>query len=300
MLPRSFSRSRLADLGLLYIAVIWGSTFFLVKDHLAYVDPVVMVAYRFVLGTVLMGGYLLYRRKPWFTNFKPGALLGILLWLCYVPQTVGLEFTTASNSGFITGLFVAFVPLLAYAFFRELPSLSKIGAVLTSLIGLWFLTGGLAQINIGDLLTLITALAFAAYILLADRYTKANLDPYVLTFQQFLTVAGLSVIVALVFRLPFTVTSAGTVGVILFLTLFPTLSAFVIQMVAQKFTAPVKVSLILAAEPIFAALFAWTLGGETFVLSRAMGGLLVVLAIVIAEIPIRPWRLARVAGQAQP
>ncbi len=298
MLQRNYYRSRLADLGLLYIAAIWGSTFFLVKDHLAYVDPVVMVAYRFVLGTILMGGYLLYRRKPWFTNFKPGALLGVLLWLCYVAQTIGLEFTTASNSGFITGLFVAFVPVLAFFLFRELPSPLKIGAVLTSMSGLWFLTGGLAEINSGDLLTLITALAFAAYILLADRYTKANLDPYVLTFQQFLTVAGLSVIVALVFGLPFTVTSAGTVGVILFLTLFPTLSAFVIQMAAQKFTAPVKVSLILAAEPIFAALFAWTMGGETFVLNRAMGGLLVVLAIIIAEIPIRPWRrLARVTGQ---
>ena len=297
MLHRNFSRSHLADLGLLYIAVIWGSTFFLVKDHLAYVDPVVLVAYRFILGTVLLGSYLLYRRKPWFTNFKPGALLGVLLWLCYVPQTVGLQFTTASNSGFITGLFVAFVPMLAFALFRELPAPSKMGAVLISLIGLWLLTGGLAEINVGDLLTLITALAFAAYILLADRYTKANLDPYILTFQQFLTVAGLSVMVALIFGFPFTVTSAGTVGVIVFLTLFPTLSAFVIQMVAQKFTAPVKVSLILAAEPIFAALFAWTVGGESFIVSRAVGGLLVVLAIIVAEIPLRPWRLARATGQ---
>lgn len=298
MLPRNFSRSHLADLGLLYIAAIWGSTFFVVKDSLAYVDPVVLVAYRFVLATLLMAGYMLYRRKPWFSNFKAGGLLGLLLWLCYVAQTIGLKFTTAANSGFITGLFVAFVPVLALALFRELPSPSKIAAVFVSMTGLWFLTGGLTKINTGDLLTMITAVAFAAYILVADRYAKANLDLYILSFQQFLTVAGLSVSVALVFGLPFTVASTGTMGVILFLTLFPTLSAFVIQLVAQKFITPVKVSLILAAEPIFAALFAWSWGGEAFVLRQAMGGLLVVLAIIVAEIPIRPWRrLARVTGQ---
>ncbi len=295
----SLHRSHLADLGLLYIAVIWGSTFFVVKDSLAYVNPVVLVGYRFVLATLIMGCYLLYRRKSWLTNFKSGAVLGVLLWLCYVPQTIGLEYTTASNSGFITGLFVAFVPIFSFVLFQELPSLPKLLAVFTSTIGLWFLTGGLSEINGGDLLTIITAMAFAAYILIADRYAKNNLDPYVLSFQQFLIVGGLSVIVALIFRFPFTVASPGTLGVILFLTLFPTLSAFVIQLVAQKHTAPVKVSLILAVEPIFAAVFAWTLGGETFILSRAMGGVLVVLAIIVAEVPVRSWRLARITSQTQ-
>jgi len=154
------------------------------------------------------------------------------------------------------------------------------------------------EINSGDLLTVITAIAFAVYILVADRYTKDNLDPYILSFQQFLTVGLLSVIVGLLFGLPLTVASSGTLGVILFLTLFPTLSAFVIQLVAQKHTAPVKVSLILAVEPIFAAVFAWTVGGETFMPNRALGGMLVVAAIIGAELPIRPWRPTRVTGQA--
>ncbi|GAH27457.1 unnamed protein product [marine sediment metagenome] len=74
---------------------------------------------------------------------------------------------------------------------------------------------------------------------------------------------------------------------ILFLTLFPTISAFIIQLTAQKFTLPIRVSLIFSLEPVFAALFAWTLGGETFILHRAFGGLLIFLAILISEIPIK-------------
>ena len=188
---------------------------------------------------------------------------------------------------------------ISVVLFQELPSLPKLLAVFTSTTGLWFLTRGLSEINGGDLLTIITAMAFAAYILMADRYAKNNLDPYVLSFQQFLIVGGFSVIVALIFRFPFTVASPGTIGVILFLTLFPTLSAFVIQLVAHKHTAPVKVSLILAVEPIFAAVFACTLGGETFILSRAMGGVLVVLAIIVAEVPAQSWRLAPIASQTR-
>jgi len=297
MIRRTKHQTHLADLGLLYVAAIWGSTFFVVKDSLAYVDPVMLVGYRFGLATLIMGGYLLYRRKSWWIDFKAGGTLGVLLWLCYVPQTIGLEFTTASNSGFITGLFVAFVPLFTLLFFRELPSPAQLLTILISMLGLWFLTGGLAQINAGDLLTVITAMAFALHILTVDRYARHKLDPYILSFQQFLTVGLLSIIVGLLFGLPVTVASPGTLGIILFLTLFPTLSAFVIQLIAQKYMTPVKVSLILAVEPIFAALFAWTLGGETFVPGRAAGGMLVVAAIILAELPIPPWRLARAAGQ---
>lgn len=297
MLRRTQSQTQLANLGLLYVAAIWGSTFFVVKESLAYVDPVMLVGYRFVVAALVMGGYLLYRRKSWWVHFKAGGALGVMLWLEYMPQTIGLQFTTASNSAFITGLFVAFVPLFALLFFRTRPSPSQMLAILTAIVGLWFLTGGLAEINAGDFLTVITAMVFALHILAADRAARLNLDPYILSFQQFLTVGLLSVIVGLLFGLPVRVASPGALGIILFLALFPTLSAFVIQLVAQKYTAPVKVSLILAMEPIFAALFAWTLGGEIFVPHRAVGGLLVVAAIVVADLPLRPWRLARTAGQ---
>ncbi len=280
-------RSLLADFGLLYAAAIWGSTFFIVKAALADIDPVVLVAYRFALATILLGGYLVVIRKPLWKHLREGIILGIMLWLIYAPQTIGLRFTTATNSGFITGLFVVFVPILALLFFRKRIRPLELTAVALSVAGLWLLTGGIEAMNLGDAVTLVTAVAYALHVLYADRYAKAGHDPIALCFQQFLVVSILSFIGALSFRLPFTIGSLSTAGIILFLTLFPTISAFVIQLIAQKHTAAIRVSLIFALEPVFAAIFAWTLGGEAFVAQRALGGLLIFCAMITAELAPR-------------
>lgn len=283
----SNKRSLLADTGLLYAAAIWGSTFFIVKAALSEIDPVVLVAYRFALAALIMAGYLLISNRSLWRDLHQGIILGVMLWLIYAPQTIGLKFTTASNSGFITGLFVVFVPILALIFFRKKIKPLEYAAVGLSLIGLWLLTGGIHGMNFGDAITLITAVAYALHVLYADRYAKAGLDPFVLSFQQFLVVALLSFISALIFDLPFTFGSVGTIGIIVFLTIFPTVSAFVIQLVAQRHTAAIRVSLIFALEPVFAAIFAWTLGGEDFVAQRAVGGLLIFCAMITAELAPR-------------
>lgn len=178
------------------------------------------------------------------------------------------------------------MPIFYLIIFGKPPSFPRLVAVIISLSGLWFLTGGLKDINKGDLLTLITAMAYAIHLLFTDKYVKNNIDPYILSFQQFLFAGILSFITGAIFRLPFSISSKSVIWVILFLTLFPTISAFIIQLTAQKFTSPIKVSLIFALEPVFAASFAWTLGGETFILHRAFGGLLIFLAILISEIPM--------------
>jgi drug/metabolite transporter (DMT)-like permease len=277
------TKTILSDLGLLYAAAIWGSTFFVVKDSLAGIDPVLLVAARFSLAAALMGGYLLLKRQPLFYRYKAGFVLGAWLWLIYGPQTIGLKITTAANSAFITGLFVAFVPVLSLILKRR-SSLWQWVAVGVSLVGLWLLTGGLSQANLGDTITLISAFAYAAHILAADRYVKENLDPFILAFQQFLTVGLISFLVALFFNLPFQIASWNTAGIVLFLALFPTVSAFIIQFFAQKHTAPLKVSLIFALEPVFGAVFAWTLGGEEFILRNALGGLLIFAAILLSNL----------------
>jgi drug/metabolite transporter (DMT)-like permease len=280
-------RSLIADAGLLYAAAIWGSTFFIVKAALADIDPVVLVAYRFGLAALILGGYLVVSRRALWRNLREGVILGVMLWLIYAPQTIGLRFTTASNSGLITGLFVVFVPLLALLFFRKKIRPLELVAVGLSLIGLWLLTGGIRGMNLGDAITLITAVAYALHVLYADRFVKAGFDPYTLCFQQFVVVSLLSFIAAILFRLPFSAGSANTIGIVVFLTLFPTISAFVIQLVAQRHTAAIRVSLIFALEPVFAAIFAWTLGGEQFIAERAIGGLLIFSAMITAELAPR-------------
>jgi drug/metabolite transporter (DMT)-like permease len=99
-----------------------------------------------------------------------------------------------------------------------------------------------------------------------------------------------SILAALILDLPFTVETRAVMGTVVFLAIFPTLTAFVIQMVAQKTTSPLRVSLIFALEPLFAAVFAWTLGGEELLLRGALGGLFIVAALVISGLPSRPIR----------
>jgi drug/metabolite transporter (DMT)-like permease len=272
-----------ADLGLFWAAAIWGSTFFIVKGALEDIDPVILVGYRFMLAGLILLVYVLASGRNLKHHWGPAAFLAVVLWLLYIPQTVGLEYTTASNSGFITGLFVAFVPVFMWCLFRKRPGKIDIMATLVALGGLWILTGGMHDVNRGDILTLLAAVTYALHILFVDKYLKQGVDPVVLTCQQFLLVGALSLLAGLVLDLPFGINSTETIWVVLFLAIFPTFTAFLIQVLAQRITAPFKVSLIFSLEPVFAAMFAWTLGGEGFVTHRALGGLLIFSALVISS-----------------
>jgi drug/metabolite transporter (DMT)-like permease len=284
--PLKRSKSLVADLGLLYAAAVWGTTFTIVKASLDSIDAVVLVGYRFLIAALFLGLVLWTKKVPIRPSLHKGAMLGIILWLLYVPQTVGLKYTTASNSAFITGLFIVFVPLFSLLF-KKKPNAQRLIAVGIALAGLWFLTGGLRSINIGDAITLVTAMTYALHLLFADKWVNDQGNPWALSFVQFLVVGLLSMIVVPFTGASFGVHGLNTIGVVVFLALFPTLSAFVIQLVAQKVTAPVKVAVIFAMEPVFAALYAWTLGGEPMIPVRAVGGLLIVVAMVVSELPLR-------------
>jgi len=276
----------ISDSGLFYAAAIWGATFYIVKDALSGIDPIILVAYRFLIAGTIMLAVVLATGRPVLKHVGPGIGLAIVLWLLYVTQTVGLKYTTASNSGFLTGLFVIFIPIFMRTLFRRKPSVMEWAASGVALIGLWILTGGMTDINIGDLLTLAAAVTYALHLLMADKYLKAGADPLVISCQQFLVVGLLSLIAGVLFDLDFKVHTAAAGWTTLFLALFPTLSAFVIQMWAQKTVTPERVSLIFAFEPVFAGVFALTLGGEPFVSHRALGGLFVFAALIISGLPM--------------
>ena len=289
MLPTTTKRTLiLADIGLFYAAAIWGATFFLVKDALGGINPATMVAYRFLLAGVILLVYLLATRRPILPGIGRSAFLALILYALYMSQTIGLGITTASNSGFITGLFVAFIPIFLRTLFKRKPTILEVVASAVALVGLWILTGGMSKVNAGDALTLIAAMTYALHLLYVDKYVKEGADPYVISCQQFLLVGIGSLLTCVAFRLPFAVGSREVAGTVVFLALFPTLSAFLIQMVAQKIRSPLRVSLIFALEPLFAAIFAWTLGGEQFMVSGAVGGLFIISALVISGLPSRP------------
>jgi len=136
-------------------------------------------------------------------------------------------------------------------------------------------------------LTLLAAITYALHVMLTGRYSGRGLDPYVLCFQQMLLCGGLSLLLAGVLRLPFGISTAYALGAIVFLAVFPSLTAFLIQLLAQRSVPELRVSLIFTLEPVFGALFSWTLGGEPLIPPRALGGLLIVAAMLVSELGVK-------------
>lgn len=275
---------KIADLGLLIASIIWGTTFFVLKNVVQFIDPIILCAYRFLFAALILLTFLVLKRESIFLNLRQGILLGIVLAVIYITQTIGIVYTNASNAAFITGLFVAFLPILSILFFKSIPSFSNTVAVVLSLCGLWILTGGMSNINKGDLITTITAFAYAFHILLVDRFVKKNSNPITLCFQQFLVVSIISFILAITFKLNTEIPKQISHPLVIYLIIFPTVIAFLLQLFCQKITSPIKVSLIFALETFFGALFAWTLGKEIFSLTTFVGGVLIVIGIIISEI----------------
>ena len=176
------------------------------------------------------------------------------------------------------------MPLFLLIFFKKPPAAGQWAAVAVACAGLWALTGGPGRFNKGDAFTLIAAMTYAAHLLATDVYVKGDADPVLLAFHQFWLTGLLSLGFALACGRSLSIATPRAAGTIAFLALVPTAAAFLIQMAAQKRTAPIKVSLIFSLEPAFAAVFAWTLGGESFRPASALGGGLIVLAMVVGEV----------------
>ena len=272
-----------SDLGLFYCAAIWGSTFIVTKGALDSVDPVVMVGIRFIISAALLLPWVLKRRDKTL-HMREGFYLSLFLATLYITQTVGLVYTSASNSGFITGLFIIFIPVFMYLFRRQKPTRLQGASAALAIAGMWLLTGGVSGFNVGDALTLVAAAAYSAHLIFTDKYVKAEADPVLLVFHQFWMVAAVSFALALLRGSSLAVAGVNAWGVIIFLAVFPTLTAFFIQMLAQRHSEPFKVGIIFTLEPVFAALFAWTWGGEEFVPVKAAGGLLIVSGMIIGEL----------------
>ncbi|HBB68246.1 MAG: hypothetical protein A2X28_02905 [Elusimicrobia bacterium GWA2_56_46] len=275
-------RSVFSDIGLVYCAAIWGSTFVLVKGALDSVHPVSMVGMRFLIAALLLLPWVL-KRKNKAAMLKESFILSFFLSALFLAQTIGLVYTSASNSGFITGLFIIFIPAFMFLLRGERPARTQLASAGLAIAGMWLLTGGVNGFNLGDALTLGAAASYSAHLIFTDRYVKAGADTVMLAFHQFWLVSLFSFAIALLTGCPLGVGGVKGWGVIILLAIFPTLTAFYIQMLAQKTSEPFKVGIIFTLEPVFAAAFAWTLGGENFVPIKAAGGLLIVAGMVTGE-----------------
>jgi len=270
---------------LLSLTLIWGSTFVVGKIVMQNISPLQMIALRFVLATLFLLVFFAGRIFPVSrTQIVRGAILGIFLFLGFVAQTVGLNLTTASKSGFITGMMVVFVPLLQVIIERRPPKIGNIAGVAVVSSGLWLLTSPSgSSFNAGDALTLLGAVLFAIYIVYIDVIAH-DMSAMQLTFLQMATNAILALAATLAFDTMPSRFPSGTVAGVLCLTIFATILTTFMQTRYQKETTPTRAVIIFTIEPVFAAASAALILGEQIGVGGAFGGGLIIGGVLLSEL----------------
>ena len=268
--------------------IVWGATFTLVKSALTDVSPLVFLVLRFTLATIAL---LALFRRGWNAGCREvqaGVLVGVFLFSGYLLQTLGLQFTSAPKSAFLTGLTSVLVPLLGAAVYRTTPQASELLGVVTATVGLGLMTleGPLGSVNRGDVLTVGCAMAFAGHILTIGYYSgKIAFER--LALIQVATAAGLSGSLFWWVSLPHLVWRPAVVYAILVTGLLATAAAFTVQAWAQRYTTPTRTALIYTLEPVFAWLTSYWLIGEGLSGRAAAGAALILGGVVLVELKPR-------------
>jgi drug/metabolite transporter (DMT)-like permease len=281
-----------ADAALVVAAFFFGTTFIVVQDAVERVDPLPFLAVRFLIGATVLG-LVAHRRSAGRTaprdnggsstpgELRDGVIAGLLLLAGYVFQTVGLQYTTAATSAFITYMLVVFVPFIAYATTRQVPHPLTLVGVVLAVAGLVLLTGGAdTGFGRGEVLTLGCALAFATHLVFLGGVAPRH-DAVRLTTVQLTTVGAVCLVPALAQR-SFDV-DRGALAAAAFTGVFATAVAFLAMVWAQRVVSPSRAAIILLLEPVFAALLS-ALIDEPLTLAVVAGGGLILIAVLLAEV----------------
>jgi drug/metabolite transporter (DMT)-like permease len=273
----------MALLALLVVTAVWGVTFVQVKDAVEVYPLFAFLSVRFAIASVTLAVPGARRlRSLGRRGLGAGILLGTLLAAGYALQTAGLERTTPSSAGFITGLYVVLVPLVALLLFRERIGRAVWVGVALATIGFAMLSGIHAGSAVGDLLVLGCAIAFGFQIPLTGRFAP-HYDPLALTLVQMLVAfVGFTAIAVAVgeVELP----RGGTVWAALLVTgIFASALAYLIQTWAQRSISAARTALVYAMEPVFAGLFGYLLAGDRLGALGWAGCAVILAGIVVSE-----------------
>ena len=278
------SRTR-AESYLLSLTIIWGSTFVLTKFILENASPFVYIAIRFSAASLLFAAFFFRRLRTISKDaVVKGLVLGVLLFFGFMLQTIGMKFTTASKSAFITGLMVVFTPIFQLIIERKAPRTGNIIGVVLVAIGLYLLTSPKgSEFNIGDTLTLGCAVLFSIYTVYLSLYGRDH-DPAHLTFIQFSSTAILAAI-----AIPFLETARMNLTFnfllnLAYLAVMPTVVALYVMAKYQKYTTPTRSAIIYSMEPPIAAIFAFFIIGEQIGMVGVIGGILILSGLIVSEL----------------
>lgn len=280
---------RKADAALAVNTLIWGATFTIVKSALHDISPVLFLALRFSLAAAaLIAIWLVSWRAVRIERraVTAGILTGLLLFFGFLFQTIGLQFTSAPRSAFLTGLASVMVPLLAALVYRNRPRALEVLGVLVATTGLALMTlqgpPGSVDINKGDLLTLACAVAFAGHIVTLGHYSE-KLSFEVLSITQVATAAVLGLALFRWVEPPRVQWHPLVISAILVTGLLATALTFTVQAWAQRYTSSTRTALIYTLEPVFAWLISYWFLGEGLAGRSAAGAALILGGVVLVE-----------------
>ena len=267
-------------IAMISIAAVWGSSFVVMKDSLERQNVFSFLSSRFILAALLM---FLYKPGVFRGLTKKfiyrGIIAGILLGGGYIFQTYGLTKTTVSNTGFITGLYLVFTPLISLIILKRHVLKIQWLAVIVATIGLFFISYNGVTIGLGEILVLISAFIYGAHFVALGEWSDGK-NTYALTFIQVATVAALTSIFA--FKDGFQVAPDSTVWLaILYTAFFATFLGFLIQTKAQSVMSATVASVLLATETPFAVFFGLYFHSDPLTLRIITGGSLVMAAMAL-------------------
>ena len=293
-------KKHIGEAALFSITIFWGVTFAIIKLALNDISPMLFIAIRFLFAALLILPFLL---KPLLQSnidvIKAGIFLGLLYFIGFATQTVGLYYTTATKSGFITGTFIIFIPILQLILERKTPGKGNIIGIALVIIGLILLSSkGVtvldilselgSNFNVGDFLTLICAIFYALYVVYIDIITR-KYDYKALIILQVLFTGLAGFIFTILFdaagienlRYDF---NKAVILVILYTAIFSSILATVIQTKYQKTVTPTKAGIIFSLEPIFAALFAFFIIQEKISSFGIIGCIFIFTGVLVSEL----------------
>lgn len=284
---------------MLTATIVWGTSFFILKETISAVPMFYVIAIRFFSSAIILF-FIFFKhiiKMPKSTVIH-GIILGLFLASAYLVQTLGLSFTTPSRNAFLTASYCVMVPFMMWIFYKQRPTIvSVICAVLCllgiGLVGLTSDTSDGSNMLLGDFLSLLSGLFFGfqiIYIYKCNHSGNESDDTGSLLFVELLTVGVIMIIISLVKELPKGIDSyalnTGQILKIAYLTLICTCYAQLAQMFGQKHTTSNQASLILSLEAVFGTLFSVILGDEKLALPTLMGFLIIFVAMLLSEVKI--------------
>lgn len=267
---------------LILTTIFWGGSFVFNKIGFREIPPITFLAIRFSLATAIMLCFCLPRLHKFnLGTLKRGFLVGIALAATNITFVIGLSGTSATRAGFLNNLFVLFIPLLCFIFWRERLGRGSFAGVMLALAGIWQLAqGGVSGFSRGDLLSTVCAAFIAIHIITVSKVLK-NDDVYLVSLVQFATVMVCGWLLMLMFpQPPFRMGVEGA-GALAYCAIFPTVICFTLQNHWQRHTTPTQAGLIYTLDPVWSMLGGFLVLGERMTPGEWLGCLLIFSAALL-------------------